>query len=836
MAVFYDFGIDLGTTNSCISTFTSNGVKVFQNLDNMNVTPSAIYIGKNGRMLIGRRAYDKIISEPENTAIEFKRLMGVKSIKKFESFSKEMTPVEMSAELLKSMREDVFRQINSHVNYSVITVPAAFGTIQCEDTYKAAELAGFKSVVLLQEPIAAAIAYGAEQGSKDQYWMVFDFGGGTLDIAIVSTFDGRLTVINHEGDNYLGGKNIDEEIYKEIILPVLQTKFSLPKNPQKMEYIHRKLLIVAEDAKKALSTTNSVDMDIFDICDDENGIPIECRIQLTLSSFEKIIKPIIEKCIFLCDKAIKESNIKPSNINKILLVGGTTMIPSIREKLRNYYNIRLDSSIDPMTVVACGAAIYGSTCRVPKSYEEIIDTAYDEVTVQLEFIPATSDDTANVVGRFNSNNPSLAYGQFKVDDTSGIWTSGWVDVLDIEQGIFDIDILLQKNTLNNFIISVRSNSGEILKVLDDSFQIKHQEEVLITSAPPIPHSLSVEINSDGKRVLESMIGKGTILPAKAVKRFKANKTIKPNTEDFIAIKIWEGENFNNPDNNQWVGNIYIRAESSSRPIPEGFDVEVSISIDESRKIEVVAYVPHIDLVISGDLVYNAEQLDLQKPMQLLGNDIRVLYSKIEEIIDEAILNDIILKAESYKDELHNIDLEYMDCNKLIGLDDDRVIQLLKRFNSLKAKVYELEYLQAESSRESTDFDEIQRIEEAIQQFGDENDKKEFQELNTNYRKIDSDARSKGKQHYKEKMVALQAKVILNDSNILKYFLSELCNPNKVYHDEKQAMHWKTRGMIAAQNDDIEGMREAFFSLNKLSSQDTISTLSERELPPDLKGK
>lgn len=116
---------------------------------------------------------------------------------------------------------------------------------------------------------------------------------------------------------------------------------------------------------------------------------------------------------------------------------------------------------------------------------------------------ATSDDTANVVGRFNSNNPSLAYGQFKVDDTSGIWTSGWVDVLDIEQGIFDIDILLQKNTLNNFIISVRSNSGEILKVLDDSFQIKHQEEVLITSAPPIPHSLSVEINSDGKEFLKA---------------------------------------------------------------------------------------------------------------------------------------------------------------------------------------------------------------------------------------------------------------------------------------------------------------------------------------------
>lgn len=834
MVVNYDFGIDLGTTNSCISTLTSNQVKIFQNLDNMNVTPSAIYISKNGRMLVGRRAYDKMISEPENTAVEFKRLMGVKSIKTFDSSNKQMTPVELSAELLKSMREDVFRQTNNYVNYSVITVPAAFGTIQCEDTYKAAELAGFKSVVLLQEPIAAAIAYGAETGSKDQYWMVFDFGGGTLDIAIVSTFDGRLTVINHEGDNYLGGKNIDEIIYKECILPVLKEKFSLPKDPQKMEYIHRKLLIVAEDAKKALSTTSSVYMDIFDICNDENGIPIECRIQLTKPCFDKMIKPTIEKCISLCNKAINESKIKSSDIDKILLVGGTTLIPAIREQLKTYYNIKLDSSIDPMTVVAQGASIYGSTCRVPQTDLGTINLAYDNVTVQLEFTPATSEDTANVVGRFNSNNAALEYSQFKVDDSSGLWTSGWIDVLDEKRGVFDIDVLLQKNSLNNFKISVRDKKGEMLKVLEDSFQIKHQDEVLITSAPPIPHSLCVEIQSDGQRVLESMIVKSTVLPAKAVKRFKANKTIKPNTEDFIAIKVWEGENFNNPDNNQWVGNVYIRSESLSRPIPEGFDIEISISIDESRKIEVYAYVPHIDLIISGDLVYNAEQLDLQKPMQLLGNDIKVLYSEIKEIKNDAVLNDIISKIEVYEDELHNIDLEYMDCNKLIGLDDDRVLQLLKKFNSLKAKVRELEYLQSESNRESSDLDDIKKIEESIKQFGDEDDKKEFQELNANYRKIESDARSRGKQHYKEKMTSLQAKVFLNDPSILKYFIFELCNPDKLYHDENQALHWKRKGLISAQNDDLEGMRESFFNLNKLSGQDTISTLSERELPPDLR--
>ena len=700
MAKYYDYGIDLGTTNSCVAKQSNSDIIVYQNLDNMNVTPSAIYMGKNGRMLVGRRAYDKVISEPENTAIEFKRLMGVKTSKHFELAEKEMTPVELSAEVLKSLRDDVYRNTNTYLNHAIITVPAAFGTIQCEDTYKAAEIAGFKSVVLLQEPIAAGIAYGAKLDSKDQYWLVFDFGGGTLDIAIISTFDGRLTVVNHEGDNYLGGKNIDEAIYKDVIEPVIEAKFELPNDSAKMEFIHRKLLIVAEDAKKALSTSNTTTMDIFDIGDDENGEPIECRIELTKNKFDEIIKPIIDKCIALCDKAIAESKITKEQIAKILLVGGTTLVPAIREALKSYYNIELDTSIDPMTVVARGAAIYGSSYKVPHEETEATVTEND-ITVVMEYAPATSEDTANIIGRFSSTNETITYAQIKIDETSGIWTSGWMDVLDEEQGLFDVDVMLQKNTINNFKLSVRDTNGVMLNILDSEFQIKHQDNVLITSAPPIPHSLCVEITADGKRKLEKMLIKGTTLPAKTMRNFKANKTIKPNSEDFIAIKIWEGENVDNPEDNQWVGNIYIRSESINRPIPEGFDIEVGITIDESRKISVTAYVPHLDLEISDNLVYNSEQLDLQKPMQLLENDIRVLYNEIDNIIEEADLNDIIERAEQYATDLHDIDLEYMECNKLIGLDDDRVVRLLKKFHSLKAQVSELRYLLNESTKEST---------------------------------------------------------------------------------------------------------------------------------------
>lgn len=211
---FYDYGIDLGTTNSCVARTTLSDVVIFQNIDNMNVTPSAVHIDKRSHMFVGRKAYDKLISEPENTAVEFKRFMGIKHTDKFVSANKKMTPVELSAEIIKSLREDVARQTGAPLNDAIITVPASFNTRQCDATTKAGELAGLKNIILLQEPIAAAIAYGAKPKSKNQFWMVFDFGGGTLDIAIVSTYDNKLTVINHEGDNRIGGKNIDTLILR----------------------------------------------------------------------------------------------------------------------------------------------------------------------------------------------------------------------------------------------------------------------------------------------------------------------------------------------------------------------------------------------------------------------------------------------------------------------------------------------------------------------------------------------------------------------------------------------------------------------------------------------
>src|SRR5437870_3260499 len=174
MSKTVDYGIDLGTTNSCIARWEDGSARVFQNNDQMNVTPSAVHILKTGRVIVGRRGYAALLTDPDNVAVEFKRWMGQKDRKRFPAAQRELSAEELSAEVLKSLREDVRRQTGTDVTTAVITVPAAFGALQCEATARAAQLAGLEEAPLLQEPIAATIGYGARPDITNQRWLVFD--------------------------------------------------------------------------------------------------------------------------------------------------------------------------------------------------------------------------------------------------------------------------------------------------------------------------------------------------------------------------------------------------------------------------------------------------------------------------------------------------------------------------------------------------------------------------------------------------------------------------------------------------------------------------------------
>ena len=279
----FDCGIDLGTTNSCIAISDGNlEFEIIENqADRMQVTPSAVHINSKGRMLIGQRAYNS--QKIEDIAIQFKRGMGTDREYKFKSAGITKNSEELSAEILKVLRTSAEIRTNKRMEDVVITVPAAFKTLQSEATNKAGKIAGFNNVILLQEPIAAAVAYGVRPKTKDNYWMVFDYGGGTLDVAIVSTKNDKLIVENSEGDNFMGGCDIDRLIFENIIRNKIvsegyRIKHLFDEKTIKGKSLIRKMLLDCENCKIELSTAESSIFELFDLDDDYNGSVVKTKI------------------------------------------------------------------------------------------------------------------------------------------------------------------------------------------------------------------------------------------------------------------------------------------------------------------------------------------------------------------------------------------------------------------------------------------------------------------------------------------------------------------------------------------------------------------------------
>src|SRR5271165_3291300 len=252
-----DFGIDLGTTNSAIAVLKGIGTEIIKNNLDQDITPSAVSYDKRGVLYVGDRAKKKVIDRPKDAYLEFKRRMGTEFVYQFKESGIAKKSEELSAEVLKSLKADVTRSLGEEIQAAVITVPAAFELHQCDATRKAAELAGLKGSPLVQEPVAAALAYGFQLDSEKAYWLVYDFGGGTFDAALMKAEEGIINVVHHGGDNHLGGSDIDWAIIERIVAPKLAQNYDLPefkRGQQKWEREFVKLKRSIELAKIELTT------------------------------------------------------------------------------------------------------------------------------------------------------------------------------------------------------------------------------------------------------------------------------------------------------------------------------------------------------------------------------------------------------------------------------------------------------------------------------------------------------------------------------------------------------------------------------------------------------
>ena len=820
MQKFYDCGIDLGTTNSCIAHPTGdNSCVIIENTqDRMQVTPSSIAIDKRGRMMIGQRARNQ-----ENCVTCFKRKMGTEEIISFSGTDKKMTPEELSSEILKSLKRDAESRLSEEMNDVVITVPAAFSSLQNEATKKAAAMAGFRNVILLQEPIAASIAYGAEPDSKEQYWMVFDYGGGTLDVSILSTHDGRLTVINSEGDNYCGGSDIDRLLYENIIKPEMSKQYNINNNPN----LDRKIIMTLEGCKIELSSSDTALFEEFE-SEDNDGTPIEFEYTITRNQLEDLIASTVDRCIEIAKKALdgasKKDGINIEKINKILLVGGSTFIPLVRNKLKEAFDVELDCSLNPMTVVAEGAAIYAATCVA-----EIEDTnenfESDTPVFRIQYEPITSNDSVNVVGNIENisglNIDKIKIDSVKSDDASGaIWTSGWVDFLDIESGLFDVDVHITPTGINKFVATICDKTGREIKSENNTFEIRFNDNALKVSAPPATFSVCVLVTDGENNILKPLIDKNTPLPAEGTSVFSTTKELNPAVDSSIDIHIWEGENFRNPDANNWIGCVHIKSSAMDRVLPAGTSIEIKITQDESRTNHITGYIPDADYIIPEETLRDeSERVSLMDRIEVIGQKILQLDITVKK------LNDNDVDMNGFDKKFYNLQQQYNDILDCIDTDSDKVQLYIKDFYEVHTAILELERAFDKSASADNKASNLDFWKDVMNRYGTPEQKKHFNELSNSYDAADNEA---NRQYYYDEMDSEIVDVMLDSFEYLgNFYFNNFENDTVQYTDPQKASYWKTQATNAIREKNIGKLRQAIFELLDLrvnSANDSINSV------------
>lgn len=349
-------GIDLGTTNSCVAVMDGGTYTIIPNSDGERTTPSVVNIKENGEVVVGTIAKRQAITQPDSTVSSIKTHMGENY--KVNIHGKEYTPQEISAKILQKLKKDAESYLGEEVKEAVITVPAYFTDAQRQATKDAGEIAGLKVERIVNEPTAAALAYGIDKKANEKV-LVFDLGGGTFDVSVLEIGDDVVEVLATAGNNHLGGDNFDKKII-DWLAEEFKKQNGIDLRDDKMAY--QRLKDAAEDAKKKLSTTLETQISLPFITVDANG-PEHLETKLTRAAFNELTKDLVDMTKGPVQTALKDAGLTTKDINEILLVGGSTRIPAVQDWVKSYFGKEPNKGINPDEVVAAGAAIQAGVIK-----------------------------------------------------------------------------------------------------------------------------------------------------------------------------------------------------------------------------------------------------------------------------------------------------------------------------------------------------------------------------------------------------------------------------------------------------------------------------------------
>ena len=584
-------GIDLGTTNSAAAVFHGDRVEMVRNAEGSTITPSVVRIDARGNVTVGARARRALDRDPDNVRTEFKRLMGTPHSLLFAAAGVSKRPEELSAEVLRCIREDVRTQVGVAPTRAVISVPALFELPQTSATSEAARLAGFERVEMIQEPVASALAAGWKADGGEGPWLVYDLGGGTFDVSLLETQEGLVRVVGHDGDNFLGGRDFDAAIVDWALGELARDHGALLSRADPSHAVAlRRLRAAAEEAKIELSRAREAEVSVAAL--DVGGRTIDVSLVLGRARLESLIEPLLMRSLGVCARLLAAHGIVPGQgtLSRVVLVGGPTATPMLRERVAHMLGATVSEGLDPMTLVAQGAALYAASAGLDgRPAAAPIQPESSAPRVWLQYPAMSADVTPYVVGRLVVPADRNKVASVVVRRADGSWSSA-PEPLDVD-GTFALMVSLAPRAQTELVIEGRG-AGEAgpVELSPRSFTIVHGVTV---GDPPLSRTIGLALANDHVRVF---FERGSPLPMRRTFSLRTVESISPHDpEGRIALPIIQGE-FPLAHLCRLVGTLAVSAAELKGPLAAGTLLEVTMELDRGGRLAASARVPHTSQV------------------------------------------------------------------------------------------------------------------------------------------------------------------------------------------------------------------------------------------------
>ncbi|HET6255460.1 MAG TPA: Hsp70 family protein [Puia sp.] len=708
MSSAIQFAIDLGTTNSLIAKSVNGNVVIFKNPAGMKVTLPSVVAFRKDRILIGDKAREYVEKDPANVFACFKRKMGTSEQFLVLNDGSFKTPIELSTFVLQELRNFIYT--GEKPESVVITIPASFDTVQSNATKEAGYAAGFREVQLLQEPIAASLAFANRENKAgiEGQWLVYDLGGGTFDVALVKIEDDEMKVVDHEGDNFLGGLDFDQAIITQLLAPYLEEKFGVQELTAKMlsaggryNKLYYQLLYKAEEAKITLSNHPVAEIE-FEFSDEE-GREEEVFMTITREQFDAVIREKVAYSIAFVRDLLQRNGLGRGDVAEVVLVGGSTYIPVIREMLARELGIPVNTSIDPTTAVVEGAAYYSgskmskleprdaatgaagtagaagssSGSGVPgkvaaSGTEQGGGLTGPSIEVKMAYQANTRDREEYLAASVRNAPPGSRY---RIVRTDGGYDSGLKQVAD---RISEMLVLLPQS-VNTFQLKLYDEKGALLAaqipeivIVQGKFSIYGQ---------PLPQDICLEVDDLENKVthLEVIFERNGILPMRKFVTKTLSRTITKGSEDQLLINVLEGSRYGSPQASLPIGIVTISGKKLNTDLVKGCDIDLTFEISESRDITVTVYIAMIDEEIRQAFSPSSRTVNVTRMRQEVDFLNRLARRQLDKVLQNELYEEgaVLQAALSELEEMRR---------KLNKISDDDVTDTKYQMDDQKRKL------------------------------------------------------------------------------------------------------------------------------------------------------